>query len=147
RVSQLPQLRLRRAIERNANRRCTTPAKDALDVARGSLSGIRVLALDLGKERRFRFGGNDALPRRGRDVEESLVEQLTRDGSRRSRECRRPNGILDRRKCAEHAARRVGDRGEVELYLDEKGERPFTADEDVDEISASRKIGEPVSRR
>ena len=93
--------------------------KICLDRARRRRRRVRVRrALDLGEQRRLRFGRH--LPRRAarrRDVEEGAVEQLARDGAGSARAPGRDHRGLDRRERAEHAARCRRNRNELELQI------------------------------
>ena len=78
------------------------------------------------------------------DVEKRPVEQLARDRAGLARAYRRGHGVLERRKRAEHAARRAGHRQQRELDSREQRQRPFAADEQVDELA---RFGKSRERR
>ncbi len=129
-MPQLPQFRLRRLVERHANRRRTRLAEHSLHVARRRGRGSRVIALDLGEQRGLRSVGYRSLrASRRRDVEERAIEQLARHSTRRARATRGGDGVLDGTEGAQHATRRMNGGREREFDSGEQCERSFAADE------------------
>ena len=81
------------------------------------------------------------------DVEKCAVEQLARDGAGLTRAYRGGDGVVERRERAEHTARRAGDRRERQLDAREERQRPFAADEQIDQITRFGETRDAVSRR
>ena len=79
------------------------------------------------------------------DVEERLVDQLTRARVGAARFFGSGQRDVERCVACEEARGRTGERREIELDADDHRERSLTAREQIDQIIGPRKLGEPIA--